>query len=375
LRDGARVRVFAEASVYEARGQLQIIVLRAEEAGLGDLQARFEALKRQLQAEGLFDAASKRPLPPFPRVVGIVTSETGAVIRDILHVLQRRAPWIQPVLMPVRVQGRGAEVEIAAAIRALGDAAAHGGPPCDVLIVGRGGGSLEDLWCFNEEIVARAIAACPLPVVSAVGHETDFTIADFVADVRAPTPSAAAEIVAPDGAELLARLGQLRLRMARATDHRLQRTRAVVDGLRRGPLRADAEKILREPMLRVDALRGRLEQAVLTSLTAGAARVAALKLRHHAQHPLKVLDRRAELLRDHRGRLHRALAETVRRADAKLLHLRQLLRSLGPDSAFKRGFSITLGPDGKALRSAAGLTPGTRLLTKLADGSVGSVVE
>ena len=191
LEDGAKVRVFAEASVYEARGQLQIIVQKAERAGAGDLQAKFEALKRKLAAEGLFDADRKMAIPGFPQKIGIITSGTGAALQDILNVLTRRAPWVQPVLFPVRVQGRGAEMEIAQAIAKMGDPEKFGYPRCDVLIVGRGGGSIEDLWNFNEEVVARAIAACPVPIISAVGHEIDFTIADFVADVRAATPSAA----------------------------------------------------------------------------------------------------------------------------------------------------------------------------------------
>jgi exodeoxyribonuclease VII large subunit len=374
LKDGAQVRAFAEASVYEARGQLQLIVAKVEEAGLGDLQARFEALKRKLQEEGLFAPERKRPLPRFPKVVGIVTSETGAVIRDILHVLQRRAPWVQPVLLPVRVQGKGAESEIARAIGRLGRAGAHGWPPCDVLIVGRGGGSLEDLWCFNEEIVARAIAACPIPVISAVGHETDFTIADFVADLRAPTPSAAAELVAPDGTELLAWLAQLRVRLSRVTEQHFRRAQAQLDGLKRGPLRRDADKLLREPMLRVDALRGRLDRALAAGTDTCAARLHALRLRHQAQHPAAVVERRMEQVAGRRERLDRAAAEALDRADLRLRHLREMLRTLGPDSTFQRGFSITLGPDGRALRSVAGLRPGTRLRTKLIDGEVGSEV-
>ena len=215
LADGVKVRVFAEPTVYEARGQLQIVVTRVERAGLGDLQARFEALKARLNAEGLFDPAAKRPLPRFPHTIGIVTSPTGAALRDILNILGRRAPWVRVVLAPVRVQGKGAEAGIARAIGRLGNPAAHGIPRCDVLIVGRGGGSLEDLWNFNEEVVARAIAACPIPVVSAVGHEIDFTIADFVADLRAPTPSAAAELVVPDRTDLLRHLTALRRQLGR----------------------------------------------------------------------------------------------------------------------------------------------------------------
>jgi exodeoxyribonuclease VII large subunit len=167
LEDGAQVRVFAETSVYEARGQLQIIVQKLERAGQGDLQAKFEALKRKLHAEGLFDADRKQQIPAFPQTIGLITSATGAALQDMLNVLGRRAPWVQPVLFPVRVQGRGAELEIARAIRRAGNAAAYGDPVCDVIIIGRGGGSIEDLWNFNEEVVARAIAACSVPLISA----------------------------------------------------------------------------------------------------------------------------------------------------------------------------------------------------------------
>ncbi|MEI7912706.1 MAG: exodeoxyribonuclease VII large subunit [Verrucomicrobiota bacterium] len=374
LQDGAQVRVFAEASVYEARGQLQLIVLKAERAGLGDLQARFEALKRKLQAEGLFDAAGKRPLPAFPRVIGIVTSDTGAAIRDILTVLQRRAPWVQAVLVPVRVQGRGAEREIAAAIGMLGRTAAPGQPRCDVLIVGRGGGSLEDLWCFNEEIVARAIAACPLPVISAVGHEIDFTIADFVADLRAPTPSAAAELAVPDGAELLARLAQTRRRLARGVAERLARGRAQLDGLKRGTLQRGGERLLREPMQRLDSLRARLTQALRNELDATAAQLQELRLRHRSQQPVRVLERRLDHLANQRQRLDRLMQVAVLQHHQRLARLRGLLRTLGPASALQRGFSITLGPDGRIARSAATLKPGDLLTTKFADGETTSRV-
>jgi len=374
LQDGAQVRVFAEASVYEARGQLQLIVLRAERAGMGDLQARFEALKRKLQAEGLFEASRKQPLPGFPRTIGIVTSDTGAAIRDILNILQRRAPWVQPVLLPVRVQGRGAEREIAAAIDKLGRAEAFGYPRCDVLIVGRGGGSLEDLWCFNEEVVARAIAACPVPVISAVGHEIDFTIADFVADLRAPTPSAAAELAVPDGAELQARLRQTRRRLTRVAAQRLAQAQAQLDALKRGVLQRDGEKLMREPMQRLDSLRARLAQSLRAELEATSARLHALRLRHRSQQPARVLERRLEHLANQRQRLSSLLEVALQRHHQRLVHWRGLLRTLGPESAFQRGFSITLGADGRLIRSAAALQPGDLLLTKFGDGAAHSRV-
>jgi exodeoxyribonuclease VII large subunit len=374
VQDGALVRVFAEASVYEARGQLQIIVAKVERAGLGELQARFEALKRKLQAEGLFEASRKRPIPGFPAVVGIVTSDTGAAIRDILNVLGRRAPWVQPVLLPVRVQGKGAELEIAEAIRKLGRAAEFGIPRCDVLIVGRGGGSLEDLWGFNEEIVARAIVACPVPVISAVGHEIDFTIADFVADLRAPTPSAAAELAVPDGEELLARMGQHRRRIARVLNQSLQRSQALLEGLKRGTLQRGGEKLLREPALRLDSLRGRLTQSVRRAIDTAAAELTEVRLRHLAHHPERVLERRLEHVASQRQRLARVMDEALQGKSVKLAHAGVMLRTLGPESAFQRGFSITLGPDGRALRSVSDLHPGTRLRTKVGDGEATSRV-
>lgn len=374
LADGVKVRVFAEASVYEARGQLQIIVQKAERAGAGDLQARFEALKRKLQAEGLFDAARKRPVPGFVRVLGIITSGSGAALQDILNVLARRAPWVQAVLCPVRVQGRGAELEIAAAIARMGRPEAFGDPRCDVLIVGRGGGSIEDLWNFNEEVVARAIAACPIPVISAVGHEIDFTIADFVADLRAPTPSAAAELAVADGAELTARLAQWRRRLDRLTRERLQLARRSVDALKRGVLQRDGEKSLREPVLRLDSARGRLAQAVRSALAGAGLRLNEARAGHRTHQPARVLERRAESLTHLRRQWERAAKEPLDRRDEQLARLRGLLGALGPQSAFQRGFSITLGADGRIVRAAAALKPGDLLRTRFADGETHSRV-
>ena len=374
LEDGAKVRVFAEASVYEARGQLQIIVQKAERAGAGDLQAKFEALKRKLHAEGLFDADRKQAIPPFPRVIGIITSGTGAALQDILNVLTRRAPWVQPVLFPVRVQGRGAELEIARAIEKMGRPEAFGYPRCDVLIVGRGGGSIEDLWNFNEEVVARAIAACPIPVISAVGHEIDFTIADFAADLRAPTPSAAAELAVADGAELLARLAQIRRRMTRVTRERLMRSQLAVDSLKRGVLQRDGEKLLRESVMRLDSARGQLSQATRAALEAFAMRLNDARARHRACHPARVLERRMEAVASLRQRFERAGKDSLDQRTERLGRLRGLLRTLGPESAFQRGFSITLGPDGKIVTSATTLKAGDLMRTKFADGETASTV-
>jgi exodeoxyribonuclease VII large subunit len=375
LEDGAKVRVFAEATLYEARGQLQLIVLKAERAGAGDLQAKFEALKRKLNAEGLFDAGRKKTIPPFPRTIGLITSGSGAALQDILNVLTRRAPWVQPVLFPVRVQGRGAELEIAQAITRMGRPEAFGYPRCDVLIVGRGGGSIEDLWNFNEEVVARAIADCPIPIISAVGHEIDFTIADFAADLRAPTPSAAAELAVADGAELLARLAQLRRRMTRVTRERLLRSQLAVDALKRGALKRDGDKLLRESVMRLDAARGQLTQATRAALDAMAARLNDVRARHRSFHPELVLQRRMETVKNLRQRFERAGRDILSERADRLGRLRGLLRTLGPESAFQRGFSITLAADGKIVSSAGTLKPGDVMRTKFADGETLSIVE
>jgi exodeoxyribonuclease VII large subunit len=375
LEDGAKVRVFAEASVYEARGQLQIIVQKAERAGAGDLQAKFEALKRKLNAEGLFDQDRKMPIPPFPRTIGLITSGTGAALQDMLNVLTRRAPWVQPVLFPVRVQGKGAELEIARAIAKMGEPEKYGYPSCDVLIVGRGGGSIEDLWNFNEEVVARAIAACPVPIISAVGHEIDFTIADFVADLRAPTPSAAAELAVADGAEVIARLAQFRNRMARIARERVKQAQLELDALKRGVLQRDGEKLLRESFMRLDSARGQLTQATRGALDLLVQNVADLRSRHKANHPARVLERRTDHVSHLRQRFGRAGEDSLARTGELLGRLRGMLRTLGPETAFQRGFSITMSEDGKIVTSASALKSGELVRTKFADGEMKSKVQ
>lgn len=351
LEDGAKVRVFAEATVYAARGQLQIIVEKVERSGQGDLQARFEALKRKLHAEGLFESDRKKRLPVFPRIIGIVTSPTGAAIQDILNILSRRAPWVQPVLFPVRVQGKGMEREIAAAINKLNSPQKYGYPRCDLLIVGRGGGSIEDLWCFNEEIVARAIFASRIPVISAVGHEIDFTIADFAADLRAPTPSAAAELAVPDEADLRQLLDAARRRIARSL---------------RGALR--------EPEQQIDSLRYELSRAIAHNLRERAQKLRETSLRHQARHPIRLLDRRGERIASLGKRLEQSATRQISAESEKLNRMKTLIRTLGPESAFNRGFSITMNADGKILRSIKQVKPGETLRTKLIDGEVSSTL-
>lgn len=375
LSDGAKVRVFAETSIYEARGSLQIIVLRAEAAGQGDLQAQFEALKRKLHAEGMFDASRKKKLPRFPKNIGIVTSETGAVIQDIQQVIARRAPWVVLHLIPVRVQGKGAEREIAAAIHAFSQHQRYGLPACDLLIVGRGGGSLEDLWCFNEEIVARAIARCPLPVISAVGHEIDFTICDFVADLRAPTPSAAAEVAVPDAQELRRRMETIDRRMRQQVDRRMEQWQYQLDAMRRGTLQRRGERILREPTMRLDSLRDRLTRATDSQLLKSYQRLEQLRIAHRGLHPRLILERRAALHSELGRRLQLATRQGLERREKQLKHLDAILRTLGPDSSLQRGYSITFDAQGRILRSADEAKPGETITTRLAQGTIESLIQ
>lgn len=349
LEDGLKVKVFADSTIYEPRGQLQVIVEKIETSGLGDLQAKFEALKRRLLAEGLFDQSRKKSLPAFPLTIGIVTSPTGAAIQDILNILQRRSPWVQPVLFPVRVQGKGVENEIADAISKLNAHDLHGYPKCDLLIVGRGGGSLEDLWAFNEEAVARAIASSSIPIISAVGHEIDFTIADFVADLRAPTPSAAAELAVPDIAELHQILSNAKKRINRCLSHSL-----------------------REPAQRIDQLRDELNQITSSQYDQAAQRFRELQIRHHHLHPSRVMDRKAEKLGEMRRFIQQFSSRILLDRTQKLEGLKNMIRTLGPESAFNRGFSITMTEDGKVLRSTQDTKSGRILRTMLKDGEIRS---
>lgn len=374
LNDGAKVRVFAETSIYEARGSLQIIVMRAEAAGQGDLQAQFEALKRKLHAEGLFDAARKKALPRFPRQIGIVTSETGAVIQDIQQVIARRAPWVKLFLLSVRVQGKGAEREIAAAIHAFANHARFGLPACDLLIVGRGGGSLEDLWCFNEEIVARAVARCEIPVISAVGHEIDFTICDFVADLRAPTPSAAAEVAVPDATELKRRMEMIERRMQQQVHRRFEQWQYQLDAMRRGTLQRRGERILREPTMRLDSLRDRLSRASEAQLQHARQRLEKQRIAHRGLHPRLILERRASLHTELGRRLQQSARQLIDRREKQLHHLEAVLRTLGPDSSLQRGYSITFDARGRILRAASDAEVGEQITTRLAAGQLVSTV-
>ena len=322
-RDGMQVEARAFPTLYEPRGRFQLTVEAMRQAGLGPLYERFLKLKERLGAEGLFDPALKRELPPFPRTIGVVTSLAAAALRDVLTTLKRRNPAIPIIVYPAPVQGEGAADRIATMLRRAGRRA-----ECDVLLLVRGGGSIEDLWPFNEETVTRAIRACPIPVVVGVGHETDFTIADFAADRRAPTPTAAAELASPARAELFKTLADCLRCVAREMQRKFQYASQALDG-------------------------------------------AARRLVHPAQR-LRFSQERVSQLRT---RLAFAFSHKMHRCQSHLAELHATLRSVDPAAVLQRGYSITYDAAGGVLRSAAAVQAGDRISTTLAEGRIESEVK
>ncbi|NMY40607.1 exodeoxyribonuclease VII large subunit [Pseudomonas sp. WS 5013] len=367
LRDGLAVRVRGKVSLFEGRGDYQLILDTVEPAGDGALRLAFEALKEKLSAEGLFASERKRALPAHPQRIGIVSSPTGAVIRDIISVFRRRAPQVALTLIPTAVQGREATAQIVRALQ-LADRAGF-----DAIILARGGGSLEDLWCFNEEAVARAVADCVTPIVSAVGHETDVSISDFVADVRAPTPSAAAELLAPDSSDLQRRLDSLNRRLALSLRTRLSREQLRLDGLARR-LRHPGER-LRQQAQRLDDLDMRLRRAFAQQSTSRQERLARLDGRLHAQHPGRALALLRQRLDSLGERLPRAIELQLRQQRRQLENLAQTLHIVSPLATLGRGYSILLDERGQAVRSAAQTHPGQRLKARLSEGELDVRVE
>ena len=367
LRDGLAVRVRGKVSLFEGRGDYQLILDTVEPAGDGALRLAFEALKEKLSAEGLFASERKRALPAHPQRIGIVSSPTGAVIRDIISVFRRRAPQVALTLIPTAVQGREATAQLVRALQ-LADRAGF-----DAIILARGGGSLEDLWCFNEEAVARAVADCVTPIVSAVGHETDVSISDFVADVRAPTPSAAAELLAPDSSDLQRRLDSLNRRLALSLRSRLSREQLRLDGLARR-LRHPGER-LRQQAQRLDDLDMRLRRAFAQQSTSRQERLARLEGRLHAQHPGRALALLRQRLDSLGERLPRAIELQLRQQRRQLENLAQTLHIVSPLATLGRGYSILLDEHGQALRSAAQTHPGQRLKARLGEGELDVRVE
>ena len=414
-RDGQKVLVRARIGLYEPRGEYQLIIDHMEDAGLGALKRQFEELSARLAAEGLFAAERKRPLPSLPGRIGIITSPTGAAVRDILHVLARRFPAVPVLIYPVPVQGAQAAADIIAALGLAGRRA-----ECDVLIVARGGGSLEDLWAFNDERLARAIVASTIPVITGIGHEIDFTIADFAADVRAPTPSAAAELVVPDAAEWLAAFQRLGTRLQRGMRRRLEDHRERLAWLTGRAALVSPSARLTQQAQRLDELEDCLRRAMRRQLSVTRERLRWLTGRAALVSPatrltqqllrLETLERRSyralrevlssrrALLNDRQSRLwqasplghvrdaaarHAALAvrlqaaqlSQLRRSRERLLPLVRTLHAVSPLATLERGYAIVSTEDGKILRDAATAPPGTIIEARLAAGRVRAKVE
>jgi exodeoxyribonuclease VII large subunit len=370
-RDGVQVLVRGRLTVYEARGDLQLIVDHMEEAGEGALRRKFEELKTRLAAEGLFDIARKRALPKLVRRLGVITSPSGAAVRDVLHVLERRLPLLDVEIIPVPVQGAAAANAIVQALRWAGASGRY-----DALLITRGGGSLEDLWCFNDEALVRALVASPVPVMSAIGHEVDTTLADFAADQRAPTPSAAAELLVPDRNELLAGLRRQRARLDDALRRRLDAAAQRVDRavLRLHPLRPHAR--LERGASRLLDLRRRLDEQLSRPLTFRQQRMQSLAARLRLLHPVLALPAHRERLARGALALRRAYAGgVVAQRQLHLLGLARALDAVSPLATLRRGFAILRDLDGNVIRSAAQSHAEQRLVATLADGAVALRVE
>lgn len=374
LADGKSVLLEGDLTVYEPRGQYQLRVCGVELEGLGALQAAFERLKQQLLAEGLFAAERKRPISELPQRIGLVTSPTGAAIRDVLHVLQRRGAGFEIVLAPVRVQGAGAAEEIADAVRDLNRLSATT-TPLDVILVTRGGGSLEDLWAFNEEVVARSIFESGVPVISAVGHEIDFTIADFVADLRAATPSAAAEILSEGWFGSRERLAGLVEALMAQTVRELERRLVTFEAVEARLVRVHPCRRIEERSQRIDDLsealvrmaRSRLRERILGARSV-VERMTRLK-------PVTVIQRRRETVAQVGRQLGVLVHDQLRRGRERLRAAEDRLRLLSPNEILKRGYSITFDAEsGRVVHSVKEAPAGTRLRTKLADGEITSQV-
>lgn len=380
LDDGMQVQVFGQVTVYEARGQYQMIVQLVQPRGLGALQARFEALKRQLQAEGLFDPARKRSLPRFPRTIGVVTSPSAAALQDMLNILGRRAPWMRIVVNPVRVQGQGAATEIVRAISefnewALNDEASDTARRVDLIVLARGGGSIEDLWEFNEESVARAVAASALPIVSAIGHEIDFTIADFAADVRAPTPSAAAELIAPDTGELLRLLAGTSQFLNRRLLDLITLAKDKLYTFGRGTLTREPRRRVVEQRQQLDSMEDALRRAALSALQQFRAQLDEKSCCLRVGDLQRSLSLRAQLLKSWQEKLSTLLSCEQGKLAARLHTAQNLLRVLGPLGTLERGYSITMNEQGEVIRSVGVADPGQRIVTRLADGELISTLD
>ncbi len=379
LQDGQKLLLQGDVTVYEARGQYQLIVRAVELQGVGALQVAFEKLKQKLAAEGLFASERKRALPRYPQRIGLVTSPTGAAIRDVLHVIRRRNPGLEIILAPCRVQGDGAAREIAAAIKLLNEFNSsfdirHS--QLDLILITRGGGSLEDLWAFNEEVVARAIFDSTLPVVSAVGHEIDFTISDFVADLRAATPSAAAEIITEGVFSSCEFVGEAARRIRQLADRQLEGKADELGQINGRLARVHPRRRLNDWLQQLDDLH-----ASLLRCTTQGARQQRQTLQNFSERlmrvrPAQFVKQRREVFEQEKSRLKEQMRHRLRERKDRLKALSARLRLLGPEQVLARGYSITMdATTGEVLRDAAKIKRGAGLKTRLKKGEVSSRVE
>ena len=368
--DGLHVLVRGRVSVYEQRGQMQLVAETMEPVGAGSLQLAFEQLRERLKAEGLFDAERKRPLPAFPHTAGIITSPTGAVIRDFLNIVARRHSGLNVLIYPVSVQGDSAPAEIETALAEL-----NASGLVDLIVLARGGGSLEDLAAFNSERVARAIVASALPVVSAIGHETDFTIADFAADLRAPTPSAAAELVTEAQHKIAEHLANQSHRLERATRFQLLQARQRLTRVPVSRAESRVSTLLHRQAQTLDDYSFRIESALTAHLRQRQNRIADLAATVLRHDPRQALAEARERLQAFRTRIDRSLERTLRRAAVRIGAADARLNSLSPLAVLDRGYALVLSAEGTLIRSSAQLNNGDQLTTRLADGSFTSRVE
>ncbi|ENM5875155.1 exodeoxyribonuclease VII large subunit [Vibrio mimicus] len=368
-QNGQQVLVKARLSLYEPRGDYQIILESMQPEGDGRLQQQFEQLKMQLAAEGLFAQTRKKPLPENPRCVGIITSRTGAALHDILHVLKRRDPNLPVVIYPTLVQGEDAAIQIAQAI-----GRANSRAECDVLIVGRGGGSLEDLWCFNHEIMARTIAASDIPIISAVGHEIDVTIADFVADVRAPTPSAAAELVSRDNRHKQQALHQWQAKLASGMRHYLAQQHTQFARIQHKLDKQHPQARLERQQQQLDELSLRLEQKMHQRLTVQQQRSDRLSHKIQLNSPTHLIRQQRFNLLQQEQRLTQSIQHHLIQSRHQLALLSEKMDAVSPLATLARGYSVTRTAQGELVRQSAQVKPGDTLVTQLMDGEILSTV-
>ena len=365
FKNGDKVLAYGRVSIYEARGNYQLIIEQMEPAGEGVLKQRFDALKKKLLAEGLFDEDRKRELPALPSRIGVITSPSGAAIRDIVSVLGRRFPAVPVIIYPAAVQGEAAPGELMAAL----DTAIRR-DECDVLIIGRGGGSLEDLWAFNDEALARAIADCPIPIVSAVGHEVDFTISDFVADVRAPTPSGAAEIVVPNQQDWLHRINTLAMRIGRIGERKVQDRAQELDWLGKRLVAASPKATLRRQHDNLRENRSRLAAIMRTRLLEMRNNTQALSGELLQQSPALMVQRSIGQLATLQQRLGGSAHDALSGVAHRIALLGRALNSVSPLATLDRGYAIVLDENGKALTDASKANKGDEIRARLAKGEL-----